>query len=129
MWQGATSFNQPLDSWDTSSVTTLQQTFQVRAPLRPDSGCIPDHTSSHPARPGVVRPYRGISPFGSTIHTTCWQGASKFDQPLGSWNTSSVKSLVWTFQVRAPILLALAAARITCPLSPELQQSSHPGIT
>ena len=67
----------------------------------------------------------GISPFGSTIHATCWQDAFKFDQPLGSWNTSLVKTLVWAFRVRAPILLALAAARTTCPLSPELQQSSH----
>ena len=95
-------------------------------PLAPDSGCSPHHASSHRIRAPVSR---DLAFCFQHSHLTCWQGASKFDQPLGSWKTSSVKTLAWAFQVRAPILLALAAARITCPLSPELQQSSHPGIT
>ena len=79
--QGAYAFNQPL-TFNTSSVTYMQNMFQVRLPIRP--------LASWPA----CRPLIYALPLDSR------QDADAFNQPL-SFDTSSVTTMDYMFQVRS----------------------------
>ena len=103
-WQRATAFNQPLMSWDTSSVTNTDRMFAVRgSPRALPPTCSRAHTYFlHTLRaPHNCTPPR--LPVRSSPRTVCPaydppQKATAFNQPL-SWDTSSVTQMSYTFDV------------------------------
>eukprot|EP00964_Phaeocystis_antarctica_P144621 scaffold110472_cov45-Phaeocystis_antarctica.AAC.1 len=100
--QGASAFNQPL-SFDTSNVTTMQQTFWVRSSPCPASNL----QSTPPLRAACTAVARRLLPPG-TLHLAphrmpsadSRQVASAFNQPL-SFDTSSVTNMWGMFSVRS----------------------------
>ena len=114
--QYARAFNQPLN-FDTSSVTTMQQMFNVRsahalAPQPSQPGPLPVHAAhelplatrllaytSAPHRTRPSRPRSTPRPASYALLSTR-QYASKFNQPL-SFDTSSVITMRGMFYVRS----------------------------
>ena len=109
--QRASAFNQPL-SLDTSSVTTMSRTFCVRSAPCP----APNLHRAHPGRPPPSRPPpypppdpQGLAPHHMPSPSVSRQEALAFNQLL-SFDTSSVTTMYWMFQVRS--------SRVPCPQSP-----------
>ena len=101
--QGAWAFNQPL-SFDTSSVTTMQDMFKVRSAralsppalsraLPVHAACVAATQRPHASRPVYLFPRR--MPALSTR-----QAAYAFNQPL-SFDTSKVTDMRYMFDVRS----------------------------
>jgi cysteine-rich repeat protein/surface protein len=77
LFAGAVSFNQPLDSWDVSSVTDMAYTFYEARSFDQD-----------------------ISSWDVSMVTTMarmFPAAESFNQPLDSWDVSSVTNMEWLF--------------------------------
>jgi surface protein len=72
MFEGANSFNQPIDSWDVRSVTDMRSMFNRAA------------TFNQPIGSWNVRYVTNMS--------SMFSGASSFNQPIGSWDVSNVTS-------------------------------------
>jgi len=72
MFQGANIFNQPLDSWDTSSVISMGYMFR-------------DATSFN-------RPLNTWSTGNVTTMTNMLQNASSFNQSLSAWDITGINS-------------------------------------
>ena len=98
--QYATAFNQPLWSWDTSRVTSMDRMFFVCCSPRPapqpapflHAACTANAHAASSAPPGPLQ----LSPH----HVPCdpWQWAFAFNQPL-SWDTSRVTIMRGMFYV------------------------------
>ena len=115
--QWAKKFNQPL-SWDTSSVTKMYYLFNVRRHITPTVFVESGHSRVHMLLAPPLAPPRHHAPPprltprpASYVLVSTRQRASAFNQPL-NWDTSSVKTMVWMFQVRSS----------PCP-APNLQSS------
>jgi surface protein len=78
MFNGAASFNQPLDKWDVSNVKDMNCMFQNAASF------------NRPLDKWDV----------SSVKDMCWMfcNAASFNQPLGKWDVSSVKDMMCMFQ-------------------------------
>ena len=73
MFSYATAFNQPLDSWNTSAVTTMKGMFESAEDF------------NHP-----------VGSWDTSAVTTMdsmFAFALAFNQPIGSWNTSAVTTM------------------------------------
>lgn len=72
-FEGATSFNQSLDGWDTSAVTNMANTFNGAA--------------------GFDADISGWDTHNVTTMADMFNDAVAFDQPLGGWDTASVTTM------------------------------------
>ena len=77
MFWEASLFNQPIDSWDVSSVTTMSWMFYQASSFNQsiDSWDVSSVTNMK----------------------NMFEGASSFNQPIDSWNVSSVRDMSWMF--------------------------------
>jgi surface protein len=69
MFDGATSFNQPLADWNVSSVISMREMF--------------DEATS------FNQPLADWNVSSVETMQSMFEGATSFDQPLGNWNVSS----------------------------------------
>jgi len=76
----AHAFNQPLDKWNTSSVTDMAYMWVLTSPaVRPPA---PTRSRPRSLRASLAR---SLSRFYQ---------ATAFNQPIGTWNTGNVKSMI-----------------------------------
>ncbi|NVK74261.1 MAG: DUF285 domain-containing protein, partial [Oceanospirillaceae bacterium] len=73
-----TSFNQPIDSWDTSNVISMEYMFGSATSFN--------------------QPIDSWDTSQVTNMSYMFAGAKSFNQPLGSWDTSQVTNMRWMFE-------------------------------
>ena len=76
-FQGALSFNSPVNHWDVSTVTSMYGTFAQA--------------------PAFNQPLSTWNTSNVTTLGQAFEGAAAFNQDLSNWNTSNVTSMFWTF--------------------------------
>jgi len=77
IFHSATSFNQPLDAWDTSAATVMDRTFYNASSFN--------------------QPLNSWDTSKVTNMSWMFYGASAFNQPIGGWNISSVTNMSGIF--------------------------------
>ena len=103
MFDGASQFNQPLNSWNTSSVTDMSIMFRDCIAFSQNIG---SWNTSNVISMGAM--FAGTINFNQplnlwdtskvTVMGYMFDGASQFNQPLNSWNVSNVTDMNFMFQ-------------------------------
>ena len=103
MFDGALAFNQPLSSWDTSSVETMFFTFfDASAFNQPvgawDTSNVKSMSSMFSYAVVFNEPIDAWNTSSVTEMGFMFHGAHSFDQPIGSWDTSRVTEMSGMFE-------------------------------
>lgn len=95
MFAGASSFNQPLNTWDTKNVSSFKGTFMGATSFNQPIG-----TWNTQSMKEIYAMFSGATSFNQDISAWNTQSvsnfgavfldASSFNQPIGNWNTNSV---------------------------------------
>jgi surface protein len=98
MFSGATSFNQPLNSWNTSQVTNMSAMFQqatsFNQPLNSwNTSQVTNMTAMFSTATSFNQPLNSWNTSLVTSMNNMFSNANAFNQPLNSWNTSQVTNM------------------------------------
>ena len=102
MFNGATSFNQPLGNWNVSSVTDMKFMFVVATSFNQpignwDVSSVTNMWGMFGEASSFNQPLDSWDVSSVTFMGYMFYGASSFNQPIGNWNVSSVSDLSWMF--------------------------------
>ena len=94
---GAQSFDQPLDEWDTSSVTDMGMTFSMCPEFDQnidswDTSKVEDMSGMFAKAARFNQPLNSWRTGGVRDMSGMFRGASSFDQPLDKWDVSRVET-------------------------------------
>jgi len=102
MFYQAFSFNQPLENWDVSSVTSMNWMFQGASSFNEPIGNwnVSSVTNMHSMFADASLFNQSLGNWNISSVTSMgdmFLGASSFNQPIGSWDVSSVADMSWMF--------------------------------
>lgn len=98
LFDGADSFNQPIDNWDISNVTDMSSMFRNATAFNQpigdwDTGNVIDMLFLFKNAAAFDQPIGNWDTSNVTDMAGMFSGATAFNQPIGSWNTSNVTNM------------------------------------
>jgi len=102
MFNGATAFNQSLNGWDTSNVTTMNYMFGFAAAFNKsisnwNTSKVTDMSQMFGFAGSFNQPIGNWNTANVTNMFAMFNQATTFNQPLGSWNTAKVTTMQMMF--------------------------------
>lgn len=104
IFQSATTFNQPIGSWNTSAVTNMSKAFNNATTFNQNINSwnvsnATDTSSMFWSATAFNQPLNSWNVTGVTNMSNMFRSAVSFNQPLNSWNPLNVTTMVSMFQV------------------------------
>ena len=103
LFNGATSFNQDLSTWDTSNVTNMSSAFNGATAFNKsltgwDTSKVTNMSIMFYNAAAFNQPVGSWNTSNVTDMSNMFYGTNAFNQPIGSWNTGKVTSMGYMFR-------------------------------